>query len=55
MNTMFKNIYPKQIWTNSQINNNYDFPNCSCPNNHNDERFGGFLLPFKHGRKKINL
>ena len=49
MNTMFKNIYPKQIWTNSQINNNYDFPNCSCPNNHNDERFGGFLLPFVAG------
>ena len=48
MNTVFKNIYPRQVWTNQNYNNP-----CPCVNNQvlnkNDERFGGFLLPFVAG------
>ena len=50
MNTMFKNIYPKQTWTNENYVNR-----CNCVNNGNfvnsgqDERFGGFLIPFVAG------
>lgn len=43
MNTLFKNIYPRQTWTNEQYYNN------SVPINNQDERFGGFLLPFIAG------
>lgn len=52
MNTVFKNIYPRQVWTN----NNYNPAPCQCekgnnfyPPINNDERFGGFLLPFVAG------
>lgn len=44
MNTMFKNIYPRQVWTNDNYVNK-----CNCVNNQQDERFGGFLLPFVAG------
>jgi len=43
MNTVFKNIYPKQVWTNE------NYPKCNYVVNNNDERFGGFLLPFVAG------
>lgn len=45
MNTMFKNIYPRQVWTNDNYINN----RCSCIPNRQDERFGGFLIPFVAG------
>lgn len=49
MNTVFKNIYPRQVWTNT----NYNPSPCGCINNQvlnkNDERFGGFLIPFVAG------
>ncbi len=43
MNTMFKNIYPRQVWTNDQ------YCKCKQPIYNNDERLGGFLLPFIAG------
>ena len=45
MNSVFKNIYPRQVWTNDEY----------CPikpqqiNCQNDERLGGFLFPFIAG------
>ena len=43
MNTVFKNIYPRQVWTNEQY----------CPPKRvpfqNDDRLGGFLFPFIAG------
>ena len=44
MNSVFKNIYPRQVWTNDEY----------CPIKpqqiqHSDERLGGFLFPFIAG------
>lgn len=44
MDSVFKNIYPRQIWNNDNLCVNKQQP---CYNN--DERFGGFLLPFIAG------
>ena len=44
MNSVFKNIYPRQVWTNDEY--------CPIKQNQpcqNDERLGGFLLPFIAG------
>ena len=43
MNTVFKNIYPRQQWSNENFCHNKPMP-CN-----NDERFGGFLVPFIAG------
>lgn len=43
MNSMFKNIYPRTIWTNE----NYQPLKYNQPLN--DERMGGFLVPFIAG------
>lgn len=43
MNTIFKNIYPRQVWTNE----NYYNPPQQL--NNQEERVGGFLLPFIAG------
>ena len=44
MNSEFKNIYPKQVWTKEEY-----CPFKQQPNPQNDERLGGFLLPFIAG------
>lgn len=44
MNSVFKNIYPRQVWTNEEY-----CPIKQNPINQNDERLGGFLLPFIAG------
>lgn len=44
MNSVFKNIYPRQVWTNECFNQK-----TNCINNTTDERFGGFLIPFFAG------
>ena len=45
MNSVFKNIYPSQVWSNEEY--------CSAKSqqihNQNDERLGGFLFPFIAG------
>ncbi len=43
MNSAFKNIYPRQNWTNE---NYYNIPQQQC---NNDQRLGGFLIPFLTG------
>lgn len=44
MNSVFKNIYPRQVWTNDNCCINKPQHNCN-----NDERLGGFLFPFIAG------
>ena len=45
MNTVFKNIYPRQVWVNDSYQPINNRPCC----NNNDERLGGFLFPFIAG------
>ncbi len=43
MNTVFKNVYPRQVWTNE------DYQKCNQPIINQDQRLGGFLFPFIAG------
>ena len=44
MDSVFKNIYPRQVWNNDNYVIEKQQPYC-----HNDERLGGFLFPFIAG------
>lgn len=43
MNSVFKNVYPRQVWTNN------DCCKCNQHINNQDQRLGGFLFPFIAG------